>query len=203
MSALAETKTPTDLPSDLTVDAFFKWLERQERRFELVEGAPQMLPFVKRAHSRIVSNIDHFLQTRLDRSAFLVHQGDFAVRTGKRSIRFADVMVEPTDAPMDGRSTEEAILIVEVLSESTAPEDFGPKRGEYQGLDALKTYLIVDQEAARVWQWNRADDGQWPKHAEIIERGSIRVAALGCDLPLKDIYFGVFEAPSDTTTAGR
>ena len=201
MSVLAEPIMPADLPSDLSVDAFFAWLERQERRYELVEGTPLMLPFVKRAHSRIVSNIDHFLQTRLDRSAFLVHQDDFAIRTGKRSVRFADVMVEPAGAPMDGRETKDAVLVVEVLSESTAPEDFGPKRGEYQGLDALKTYLIVDQETARVWQWDRGDNGEWPKHARILESGFVRVEALGCDLPLEDIYFGVFETPGDAPTA--
>ena len=139
MSALAETTPPADLPTGLTVAAFFEWLESQPRRFELVGGTPQMQPFVKRSHSRIAGNIAHILQTKIDRSAFIVHQGDFAIKTGPRSIRYADILVEPAGGLLGDRATESAVLIVEVLSESTAPEDFGPKRVEYQGLPALQT----------------------------------------------------------------
>lgn len=89
------------------------------------------------------------------------------------------------------RATESAVLIVEVLSESTAPEDFGPKRVEYQGLPALQTYLVVDQETPRIWQWDRNDDGKWSAQATIVTTGALRVAALACDLPLDDIYFGI------------
>lgn len=196
MSALAETRSPTDL----TIATFFQWLENQSRRYELVDGTPQMQPFVKRSHSRIVGNIDHILQTRIDRSAFIVHQGDFAIKTGPRSIRYADILVEPAEGLPGDRTTESAVLIVEVLSESTAPEDFGPKRIEYQGLEALRTYLVVDQETPRIWQWDRGDDGKWSDRAMIVTAGALRVEALACDLPLDEIYFGIpsaINAPQD------
>ncbi|NDV88628.1 hypothetical protein GTW51_18155 [Aurantimonas aggregata] len=198
MSALTETRPSSVLPTDLTIAAFFEWLEGQPRRFELVDGAPQMQPFVKRSHSRIVGNLDHMLQTQIDRSAFLVHQGDFAIQTGPRSIRYADIMVEPAGGPPGGRTTDSAVLIVEVLSESTAPEDFGPKRVEYQALKALQTYLVVDQETPRIWQWDRGYDGKWSAHATIVTAGAVKVAALACDLPLDEIYFGIPSAANNS-----
>ncbi|UIJ73653.1 Uma2 family endonuclease [Aurantimonas sp. HBX-1] len=197
MSALAETRPPSDLPTGLTIAAFFDWLESQPRRYELVDGAPQMQPFVKRSHSQIAGNIAHILQTKIDRSAFIVHQGDFAIQTGPRSIRYADILVEPAGRSPGDRSTDNAVLIVEVLSESTAPEDFGPKRVEYQGLAALRTYLVVDQETPRVWQWDRGDDGKWPALATISNAGAPWVAALNCELPFDEIYFGVPLATND------
>ena len=193
MSALPETRPPTDL----TIATFFQWLENQSRRYELVDGTPQMQPFVKRSHSRIVGNIDHILQTRIDRSAFIVHQGDFAIKTGPRTIRCADILVEPAEGLLGDRTTESAVLIVEVLSESTAPEDFGPKRVEYQGLAALRTYLVVDQETPRIWQWDRGDDEKWSDRATIVTAGALRVEALACDLPLDEIYFGIPSATND------
>ena len=95
------------------------------------------------------------------------------------------------------RTTDSAVLVVEVLSESTAPEDFGPKRVEYQALKALRTYLVVDQETPRIWQWDRGDDGNWSAHATIVTTGALRVEALACDLSLDDIYFGILTVAND------
>ncbi len=58
-----------------TIEAFGRWAECREEKYELVDGVPHLLPYVKRGHSLIVSNVDYALQRRLDRSAYSVHQG--------------------------------------------------------------------------------------------------------------------------------
>ncbi|MCB8839843.1 Uma2 family endonuclease [Aurantimonas sp. VKM B-3413] len=192
MSAFAETILPADLPTDLTVEAFFDWLERQERHFELVEGTPLMLPNVRRSHARIVSNIDRMLQRALDPDRYLVTQGDFAIRTGPRSIRYADIFVDEASDDLAARTTDRAILIVEVLSDSTAPNDFGPKRLEYQTLPNLQTYLIVDQDKPCLWAWLRRN-GTWEETPAILTTGTIAVESLQISLPLPEIYRNIFK----------
>jgi Uma2 family endonuclease len=62
-----------------------------------------------------------------------------------RNIRHPDVVVT-----RDERDRNDSVvmrhpkLIVEVLSETTAREDLGPKAREYQTIDTLEEYLIVD-----------------------------------------------------------
>ena len=45
---------------------FFRWLERQERRHDLVDGVPRMLPYVTRYHERIATNVVLLLGKVLD-----------------------------------------------------------------------------------------------------------------------------------------
>ncbi|MBO0902044.1 Uma2 family endonuclease [Jiella sonneratiae] len=189
MSSLAEQRSRGDLPTNMSVDEFFDWLETHEDRYELDDGTPVMMPFVKRAHARVVSNFDRLLHAALDPDDYMVTQGDFAVQTGPRSIRFADVLVEPASDDLDGRIAN-AILIVEVLSESTAKIDFGAKRLEYLGLDHLQAYVIAAQDEAHLWVWQRAGAG-WPEAPQELTSGEVAIAALGVTLPLSELYRGV------------
>ncbi|MER0237823.1 hypothetical protein [Fulvimarina sp. MAC8] len=65
-----------------TVDAFFDWIEFREERYELVDGVPVMVPYVKRPHARIVSNIDRLFHQAFYPDRYMVTLGDFAIQTG-------------------------------------------------------------------------------------------------------------------------
>jgi Uma2 family endonuclease len=167
---------------------FFDWLEHQERKHELADGRVAMMPWVTRPHARICTNVVIALSDRLDRTRFDIAQGDFAVETGERSVRFADILVESFSGE-NARSTTNALLLVEVLSPSTMHVDFHEKLDEYKGLAALGSYLICAQDEARVWVWTRSD-GAWPDAPDVLEGldAAVEVPVLGITLPLAEIY---------------
>lgn len=169
---------------------FYRWLERQERRHELVDGKPRMLPFVTSNHSRITTNILALLVKALDRDHFDITAGDYAIETGERSVRFADIMVMPFEPLPNARNTVVAPLLVEVLSETTAHVDFGEKLNEYRVLDGVGHYLVVAQDRACVWSWQRDEAGKWPDEPDVINEISAQVEmrGLGLTLPVADIY---------------
>jgi Uma2 family endonuclease len=171
--------------------SFFAFIARQERKYELANGVVVMMPFVSSNHSRICTNIFAALTTRLDRDRFDISQGDFPVESGERSVRFADVMVEPfrTGNP---HSTVSALLLVEVLSPSSVHVDFRDKLEEYQTMPALGTYLICPQNRKQVWIWSR-DNGEWPSEPLIVEAtdAEIDVPVLGIRISMADIYHGI------------
>jgi hypothetical protein len=70
---------------------FRRWLEHQERRFELVEGRPRVLPHFAMTHARICGKLFTMLTARIDLDRFDITLADFAVGTGPASIRFPDV----------------------------------------------------------------------------------------------------------------
>ena len=177
-------------PPRMSIDAFFRWIEGEDGRYELVDGIRHLQPWVKRSHSLIVGNIDFALKSGLDLGAFAVHQGDFAIATGPQSLRYADLLVEPAGGSLEARTTADAVLIVEVLSDSTMHVDFGDKLREYQALPALDTYLIVAQSIQRCWQWTRNDEGEWPAEPLQLEpsNSSVSIERLGVRLAFADIY---------------
>ena len=185
-------------PLPMTIDQFFDWAAQQERRYELVDGVPEVLPFVKRNHSRIVSNLLVGLSRQIDRASFEVATGDFAVATGPRSIRYADVIVEKAGGGGEERMTEHAILLVEVLSPSTRRVDFGPKTREYLALSSLDTYLILDQEKRKAWQWTRDHGGRWPENAKVFDDANtvLTLASIGAQLSFDEIYRSVSGLPA-------
>lgn len=177
-----------EAPRRMSIDQFFEWSARQAAKYELVEGHPKTQPWVKRGHSTIVGNIDFALKSQLDRVSYTVHQGDFAIATGPDTIRYADILVEKKSRSRNERIAHEAVMLVEVLSDSTMHIDFGPKKNEYFGLPTLATYVIVAQEFQQAWQWTRDDHGNWPPEPLIIKEGSVAVPALGAEISLDDVY---------------
>ena len=96
----------------------------------------------------------------LDLDRFDIGISDFAVRT-PFGIRSPDIVVEHARSH-SARSTTTPILIVEVLSPSTANVDFTEKLQEYTAIETLQTYLICAQDEPRAWVWARQGDGAWP-----------------------------------------
>ena len=172
--------------------SFFAWTERQERKYELVDGVVVMMVNVTRHHARICTNVVIALSTLLDRDRYDITQGDFAVETGDQSVRYADVMVEPFGAVGKDRSTLSALLLVEVLSPSSMHVDFHDKLHEYLAIPALGTYIICAQDSRRAWVWTRAG-ATWPREPHIVEAADalIDVPVLGVKLPLTEIYRGI------------
>lgn len=171
---------------------FFEWLTPQARRFELVKGEPRMLPWVTGYHARVASNWVIVLGSALDRNRYDISQGDFAVATGPDSLRFADVMVVPYIQDGNARETDDAILLVEVLSTSSHHVDFHEKLIEYSALPSVQTYVVCAQDAARAWIWTRVD-GQWPGAPEIVEGhgATFAIPALGLVVDTSDIFRGI------------
>jgi Uma2 family endonuclease len=172
--------------------SFFSFIERQERKHELVDGVVAMMTYLSSNHARICTNVIATLVTRLDRDNYDITQGDFALETGERSVRFADVMVRPF-RPDTSYSTTSPLLLVEVLSPSSLHVDFRDKLEEYQALPSLRTYMICAQDHRRAWVWSRDEKNFWPKEPLIVEMADaeIDIPILGIRIAMADIYRGI------------
>jgi Uma2 family endonuclease len=177
-----------DIPQ-MSIEAFEAWVARQNGRYELVRGRPIMMNETTKNHSYITANLALLFGNAIDRSVYHLAIGDFGLQTGDDSIRLADILMTPNTRSGKDRRTEDAVLIVEVLSPSTSAEDFGPKRQEYLAIPDLQAYLIVAQDSVCVWLWQRGDTG-FPDKPEVIEdrNAEIRIEPLELTLPVAQIY---------------
>ncbi|HEX2913485.1 MAG TPA: Uma2 family endonuclease [Chloroflexia bacterium] len=99
----------------------------------------------------------------------------------------------------DHHTLANPLIIFEVLSPSTRNYDRTFKFEQYRHIPSLALYVLIDSEQVRVGCLRRVEEGGWlvePPLEEISE--SLKLAALGVEIPLALLYEGVeFEPESE------
>lgn len=144
-------------------------------------------------HSTISRRFASAIERQLDQDRWLVSNGsDRGVETSV-TIRYPDVIVEPTGAPKKSLATVKAAIIVEVLSESSGERDLEIKPTEYLALVTLQAYVVASQDEPVCQVWLRGIDGEFSVHPATIEGRDqvIEIPALALSIPLAEIYRGI------------
>lgn len=176
---------------------FFAWLQTKEGgRCELKDGEIVVHPGVSRNHYRVAGEFANILRNRLSRQDWDVATGEFAAEIGE-DIRYPDVLVERRAEDGAAYSTEVPIVLVEVLSPSSAGHDLTIKAAECTSLPSLEVYIVASQDEPIVWVWQR--DGETRAFpAQPVEiaglDGVIAIPARGVTLPLAEAYRGIVGA---------
>jgi Uma2 family endonuclease len=85
------------------------------------------------------------------------------------------------------RYANDAILVIEVLSESTEGVDRREKRRNYALLPSLREYVLVAQEERRVEVFRKTDSGDWELQV-LSGDDTVILASLDLTVPLATIY---------------
>lgn len=177
---------------------FFAWLRTKEGgRYELKTGEVVVHAGSTMRHASLSARFLHVLIGQLDANDWLVVGSDAAVEIGD-DIRYPDVVVVERSPGADvTQSTDSPVLIVEVLSPSSAGRDLVEKLAEYTSLPSLEAYIVAsqDQPIVRVWQRDAATRAFPALPVEVAgPDGSITIEALGVTLPLGEVYRGIVSA---------
>lgn len=141
-------------------------------------------------HGARAVRITAALSAQLRDRTCTVYDSDVRVRIGA-----ADVTVYPDASIVCGRLETDAadphaivnpVVIVEVLSPSTAEYDRGEKLETYKQIASLSEVVLVAHDAARIDVWRRTDAG-WicdPSGAG----QSARLTSVDCDLSVDDVF---------------
>jgi Uma2 family endonuclease len=74
---------------------------------------------------------------------------------------YPDVVMACGDIPGKATVPDAPVVVVEVLSESTAERDHGRKRWAYQTMPSLCHYVLLDQDEGGVEMTSPNADGTW------------------------------------------
>ncbi|HVA91689.1 MAG TPA: Uma2 family endonuclease, partial [Chloroflexota bacterium] len=112
---------------------------------------------------------------------------------------YPDAFVVCND-PMQPRRTrlDDAVLVCEVRSESTADFDKGDKFDAYKQLPSLREYLILDNRRPRATLFQKGADGAW-RYLTSVEGAEVRLESLDMVLSLSQIYDGLTLDPNPFT----
>jgi Uma2 family endonuclease len=147
----------------ITPDAYLEWEKAQPTKNEYFFGEVYAMVGTTDAHNVVAGNVFAALRTHLRSTRCRPFISDVKVRPQNAEVYFyPDVFV--TCDPRDHESRSEKshpVLVVEVLSESTAGFDRGEKFAAYRQIEALNEYLLIDPERRTIELFRRGADGRW------------------------------------------
>ena len=172
---------------------------RAETKSEYLRGEIFAMVGASREHNLIAMNIAGSLWQQLKSKDCEVYCNDmrvWAVASGLYT--YPDVVVvcgKPSFEDDYVDTLLNPIVVVEVLSPSTAGYDRGAKAGYYRSIESLAEIVLVAQDAYRIEQYGRQPDGRWLITDFISLDATVKLASIPCVLPLREVYDKV--APPD------
>ncbi|GAB2850377.1 Uma2 family endonuclease [Hymenobacter ruber] len=176
---------------------YFALEEKSELRHEFFDGEVFAMAGGTKSHNLITQNIALSLRGALRGKGCQVFMEDVRLAVQDNfHYTYPDVMVscDPTDR-RDPYLVRQPVLIVEVLSPSTAEYDRSQKFNQYKKMGSLRHYILVSQ-TAWVLEWFRRDElGQWIYTVLSDPADVLEIPDLNLRLPLADAYDDTDVAP--------
>jgi Uma2 family endonuclease len=140
-----------------TVEEFEAWHALQPERWEFIEGQPRMMAPASMPHSIIKRNVAVALH------AALAPRGCEALVDGPQILTdeisaIPDVVVTCKALDLSTPVIAEPVIIVEVMSPGSVPDDTGRKWLAYRKIPSLRHYLVLAQDRRLVHIHSRAGD---------------------------------------------
>jgi len=149
--------------SSLSLEAYLQLEQQSQTKHEYINGAVYAMAGASDAHVTIAGNLFARLLSHLRGSGCRVYIADMKVRILDRNcFYYPDVMV--TCNPQDQTTPtykQFPKLIVEVLSGSTEAFDRGDKFADYQTLESLEEYVLINTRHQRIECFRRDSGGRW------------------------------------------
>ncbi|HEX4767942.1 MAG TPA: Uma2 family endonuclease [Lichenihabitans sp.] len=183
----------------MSPEEYLDWHQRQDERYEYVDGAPQlkhvrwdgprMMVGATQAHMLLSFNVAKELDRQLRDGRCRAVVADGKVVTPRGNYRYPDVAVDC--GPFSATSTvlAEPNLVVEIWSKSTRWIDLTRKLDDYRSMATVQAVLFLSQETCSGQLWTRGEP--WDL-AELDGReAEAAIPSLGLTLPFATIYQGL------------
>ncbi|NCS43790.1 MAG: Uma2 family endonuclease [Microcystis aeruginosa BS11-05] len=185
--------------NNLTPEEYLQFEEKSPIKHEYIEGQIYAMAGTTDIHNIIGLNFTFIIRNHLRGSDCRVYFADVKVRLEKRNhFYYPDIIVT-----CDDRDRETATyksfpkLIIEVLSDSTEAFDRGDKFNDYQTLESLQEYVLVNSKHQRVETFRRGEQGLWI--LQTYQQESFSLQSINLTASFQDLYEDVtLETVNDT-----
>ena len=167
----------------MTAEEFLAWDTAQSTKHEFVQGEVFAMAGASERHITVVGNLYIALRNHLRGTPCRPLPSEMKLRIEAADcFYYPDLMVTCGEVTAEHQSQKtDALLVIEVLSPSTAAFDRGDKFADYRMLPSLAEYLLVDPDKRRCDLYRKRDaDGLWVLHpsgpAEALQLESVALA---------------------------
>ncbi|MDQ3685671.1 MAG: Uma2 family endonuclease [Acidobacteriota bacterium] len=177
----------------ITPEEYLAAERKAETKSDYYDGEVFLMSGASREHNLIVTNLVRELSMQLRGKPYEVYPNDMRVHIPATGLfTYPDVIVvcgKPLlkeDGYLD--TLLNPMLIVEVLSPSTASYDRGQKFEHYRSLDSFQEYLLVEQHESKLARYTRQPDESWVLKDFRGASTRVELTSVGCVLTLADVY---------------
>lgn len=172
-----------------SLDEFCEWVLTQERKYEYYKGEifdVYAMAGAKALHNTVAGNVFAALHSALRGKPCRPFVADMMLRLVNDNVGYyPDVMVTCSEADRARETFKtDAVLVVEVLSDSTAAYDLGKKFESYRRVPSMQEIVFIDTERRSIDHYRR-DGQQWVLLApeELLHLNSV-----GVMIPRADVF---------------
>jgi Uma2 family endonuclease len=174
----------------LTPEEYLKLEETSPIKHEYIDGQAYAMAGTTDTHNTIALNLASLIRNHLRGTDCRIYFADIKAKIEKRNrFYYPDLLV--TCDPKDREtSTYKRFpkLIIEILSDSTEAFDRGDKFNDYQTLDSLQEYVLVDSKQQRVETYQRDTAGRWLYQSHTPINQNIPLQSLDLNLDFTALY---------------
>jgi Uma2 family endonuclease len=169
----------------MSLDEFLAWEREQPERYEFDGFVVRMMTGGSLDHSTIASNLWTALRDKLRGAGCRPFRGDAKV-IANQGVRYPDLSVTCSPIAGDDDIVPAPVVVIEIISPSTAREDRGRKKFDYFATPSIRQYAIVEQDERWVDLYTRTDAG-WID--EIVTGDAVlNLSSIGVEIALDAIY---------------
>ncbi len=193
--------------TETAVVSLAEYLEMErhsETKHEYVNGRIYaMSPGAADAHHLICWNLMGALHDQLRNRPCRVYHSDMRVKVSPTGMyTYPDIAALCGKPHLENFKGVDTLLnpsvLIEVLSPTTEMYDRDDKFEHYSRLESLQEYVLVSQKRMRVEHFVR-DGAEWRLSELRDPQALLRLASIGCEVPLAEIYRGVEFPPAENS----
>ena len=176
-------------PPKITVEEYLATEATSPVKHEYMDGYVYAMAGASDAHVTISLNVASILKNHLRGSGCRAYMSDMRVNVATRNSYYYPDVVVTCDArdKILTHHKEHPCLIIEVLSTSTEAFDRGDKFTDYQQLESLQEYVLVNQKRQRIDYFQRSLQGLWVLQSYYLG-DKLTLASINCEVTVIDIY---------------
>ena len=174
----------------MSADEFLEWCTHQEdERYEFVDGMPVLMAGGTARHDQVIVNLIVASASKLRGGPCAPRTADQAIKTmsGNR-VRRPDMFIDCGERDPEALYSRNPVAVFEVLSPSTKNVTFSSKVGEYKGVPSIRHIVLIEQDRCFAIHYSRAANDAWTEEELTAMNSIVRLAALGIELSLAEIY---------------
>ncbi|OIP76771.1 MAG: hypothetical protein AUK48_05275 [Oscillatoriales cyanobacterium CG2_30_44_21] len=171
-------------------DEYLTMEEQSETKHEYINGYVYAMAGANDPHVTIALNMALIIRNHLRGSNCRVYMSDMKIRIDLLNrFYYPDVMVT-----CDSRDTQTQNhkrfpkLIIEVLSKSTEGFDRGDKFADYQQIETLEEYVLVNTKRQRLDSFRRNEEGLWVLRSYSDEQENFQLLSINMEGKFTDLY---------------
>ena len=177
-----------------TLEEFLRKEVKSLHKHEFLDGKIIKMPYAKGPHNIIAANIIgelHFAFKSLENKYLMFNSDQMIYLPSLNAGVYADALAV-CEKPKYWDDNEllliNPLLVVEVLSKSTASYDKRAKFDKYKTLESFKEYVLIEQNKCYVEVRYQLKKGLWQEtiYEDINEK--ITLQSIGIQLDMKEIY---------------